>query len=32
LVVVRKKEDRASLRQIREGEAREIDLEASLMS
>ena len=30
--VVRKEEDRNSLRQNREGDAREIDLEASLMS
>ena len=32
VVVVRKKEDRNSLRQDGEGDAREIDLEASLMS
>ena len=32
LPVVRKKEDRNSLRQNREGDAREIELEASLMS
>ena len=32
MVVVRKKEDRNSLRQNWEGDAREIDLEASLIS